>query len=342
MEAQKDILLDAWGCQVLVAANFSDGAVYTANFYAQGVDYFELLHGTGQNAVWGEDWANASSTFQLGAYNAQLMQAAARKRGQSVGSYLIACDGRTALDIKLKAVALVSRGVRTLDCFYYGPAWAGYEKGMLIRSPELWSAVAEVVREVGAVEDWLLEARPRKAGTALLYSSASDIWTLNRNHAFGFDRMHTWLALAHAQVPVDIIHETEAAEGLLKGYKVCYLSGTHLTSACAEELRRWVLDGGTLILTADAASFDEYNRKASAVDKLLPVERLGVQQLEPRLTEGRGLGSLSVRDAVKTASCCFDVLSVKQGFKAPLPASVQVMGTYADWMAPQKQVQSLC
>ena len=47
------------------------------------------------------------------------------------------------------------------------------------------------------------------------------------NFAYGFDRMHTWLALAHAQVPVDIVPEREIER--LDGYKVCYLSGPNLT-----------------------------------------------------------------------------------------------------------------
>jgi len=163
-----------------------------------------------------------------------------------------------------------------------------------------------------------------------LYSSASDIWTLNQNHAFGFDRMHIWLALVHAQIPVDIVHETEVAEEFLKDYKVCYLSGPNITSACAEKLKQWVLDGGALVLTPGAASRDEYNRRISTIDELLPVEREPIRQIQAYNAEGRGLNRLSVLDTVKTSSGSFEVLSVQQTFRAQQLAADHIIGTYAD------------
>ena len=132
------------------------------------------------------------------------MQAAVRKRGQTIGHYLIAHAGRTPWDIKTKATSETDRGVPMWMNFAYGPNWSCHEGGPAWRShlwhakPELWTANAEITREIGAVEEWLLTATPAPAEVALLYSSSSDIWTMQENLAYGFDRMHTWLALTHA------------------------------------------------------------------------------------------------------------------------------------------------
>src|SRR2546423_12640706 len=100
----------------------------------------------------------------------------------------------------------------------------------------MWRAHAELAREIGAAEDLLVPAMLAPAEVAILYSSAADVWTAKGNLAYGFDRMHTWLALAHAQVPVDIVSEASVAAGGLAKYKVCYLSGPNLTRAAADQL----------------------------------------------------------------------------------------------------------
>ncbi len=122
--------------------------------------------------------------------------------------------------------------------FAHGPKWGSHEGGPAWKSalwylkPKEWTAKAEITCAIGAVEDWLLTAKPTPAEIAILDSSSSDIWTMN-NFSYGFDRMHTWLALTHAQTPVDIVPEYEVAEGQLAKYRVCYLSGPAIVAAPA-------------------------------------------------------------------------------------------------------------
>ncbi len=332
MAAQREIIETTYGQSFPTLVNFSDGAVYHANFCGQGVDYFELLDDDRQNAIWGEDWANNSSTYQCGAFNVALMQAAARKRGQSIGHYLIAHAGRTPWDIKTKAVAETARGVRMWMNFSYGPNWSSHEGGPAWRShlwhgkPELWKANAEITREIGAAEDWLLTAQPAKAEVALLYSSSSDIWTMQSNLAYGFDRMHTWLALTHAQIPVDIVPEREFDR--LDHYKVCYLSGPNLTRSAAAKLRTWVKAGGMLWLTADAASHDEFNRAVDTIASLLPVRLGEPATLDAFHSAGRFLSYLNPRDTVTWDGEVLEVLSVKQPLS--VVGDAEVLATFAD------------
>jgi len=337
MAIQRKMIEQAYGREFPTLVNFSDGAVYHGNFCGQGVDYFELLDAEDQNGIWGEDWANNSSTYQCAGYNVALMQGAARKRGQSIGHYLIAHAGRTPWDLKTKAVSETARGVRMWMNYSYGPNWSSHEGGPAWKShlwhhrPEMWRANAEITREIGAVEEWLLTARPQKAEVAILYSSASDIWTMP-NCAYGFDRMHTWLGLTHAQVPVDVVSERDVAEGMLgNGYKVCYLSGPNLTQAAAGKLKEWVQSGGTLWLSAGAGARDEFDRPLEALTELIPAEAGNLETLEPYQSAGRFLNTLVGRDQVTWGEETLEVLSVKQRF---VPGEgAEVFGTYEDGSA---------
>jgi hypothetical protein len=318
MATQRKLAEEAYGGTFPVLANFSDGAIYAGNFYNQGVDYFELLDAPDQNAIWGEDWSNGASTYQCASFNVDLMRAAARERGQIIGHHLVAHANRKPWDIKLKATSELARGVKIFNNFCYGPSWATHEGGPYWRAhvwqakPETWIANAAITREVGAAEDMLLTAMPAPAKVALLYSSASDVWTVGSTNAYGFDRMHTWLALAHAQMPVDIVSEQQAAKGMLDGYAVCYLSGPNLTRAAAEKLKQWVLRGGTLWLTAGAASRDEFNRPLQTLDDILPAKRGDVVELQKFQSSGRYLNTLVAKDKVELPGSSVAVLAIKQ------------------------------
>lgn len=320
MSLQRRLLMEATGKDFPAVVNFSDGPVFSGNFYSQGVDYFELMDDDGQNAIWGEDWANLSSTYQCGAYNVDLMRAAARDRKQFIGHLLVGYAGRRPLDIKLKAIGNLARGVKAMRPFHYGPAWTGHEGGPTWRSsawqnkPEVWRAHAEILREIGAVEDLLLPAMPARAEVALLYSSASDIWTVGKNLAYGFDRMNTWLALVHAQIPVDIVSERQVAAGVLKGYRVCYLSGPNLQNAAASELVDWVRQGGTLFATAEAGARDEFDQHSDTLTSIMPAARGDLVTSRAHLSAGRYLTSLPPKDKIKLngRDTLIDVLSVFQ------------------------------
>lgn len=321
MATQGAMAKQAYGGDFPVLANFSDGAVYGANFFIQGMDYFELLDSPDQNAIWGEDWSNGASSYQCASFNVDLMRAAARERGQRIAHHLVAHAGRKAWDIKLKATSEVARGVKIFNSFSYGPTWATHEGGPYWRShvwqgkPETWTASAAITREIGAVEEMLLTAMPAPAEVALLYSTASDVWTVEETNAYGFDRMHTWMALSHSQMPVDIVSEQQAEHDALSNYRVCYLTGPNLTLAAAAKLKQWVKSGGTLWLTAGAAAFDEYNRPMHLLDDLLPATRSAVTSLQAFVASGRYLNTLTAKDEVEWAGVKVSVLAVKQSLE---------------------------
>lgn len=336
MAVQRNALAEAYGGSFPTLVNFSDGAIYDANFCTQGVDYFELLSGTDQNAIWGEDWGNLSSTYQMCAYNVDLMRGAARRHGQTIGHYLIAYAGRKPWDIKLKCAGEAARGVKVFENFFYGTSWGTHEGGPTWGSsswdnhPDKWFAIAETVREIGGAEDLLVPAMPIKSEVALLYSSASDIWTVHRNHAYGFDRMHTWLALAHAQVPMDIVGEKDAESGSLSDYKVCYLSGPNLTRAAAARLKDWVRAGGILWMTAAAATRDEFNRPLDILDEIRPGSAEPIKD-NAWLYAGQFLHTMPTLATVQLGPTKIEAISVTETL-SPKPQA-QVIGQYTDGKA---------
>lgn len=321
MTTQRRALDEALGGSRPVLANFSDGAVFHGSFNPLGIDYFELLDDPAQNGFWSEDWSNLASTYQCAAWNYAVAQAAARKHGQTLGNYLVAHAGRTGWDVKTKAASVLARGVKILTNFHYGPSWASHEGGAAWKShlwyshPDTWRANAEITREVGAAEDLLLAAQPAPSEVAIVYSSTTDIWTPD-NFAWGFDRMHTWLALAHAQIRADIVSERDVAAGVLKGHRVCYLSGPNLKRDAADQLLAWVRDGGTLWLTAGAAARDEFNRPLSEFEAALPAVRQPAEELEKFQGAGAGICRLKVRDEAMWEQHRMEVLAVRQALAA--------------------------
>lgn len=333
MTIQQRLMHEAHAADFPVNANISGGnAVFYGNFYSQGVDYFELLDDGRLNGLWSADWANLATTYQMGSYNAALMQAASRRHGQHLGMYLIAYAGRLGWDIKAKAVSQAARGVKVLNSFYYGPMYSRNEGTPWSQRPEVWRAHAEVVREFGGAEDVLLAAEPVQPQAAILYSSSSDIWTQPQpNFAWGFDRKHLWLALTHVQIPVTFVSERDVERGLLKNFKVCYLSGPNLTGLAAKMLEKWVGDGGTLVLTAGGAARDEYDRPLTGLPAILPAKRAEIQILEAHTSYGRALTRLQVRGECRIDDATLQVFSARQDLSPH--AGAQVLGRFDDGSA---------
>lgn len=332
---QRELLFKAYGGSFPVSVNSCDGPTRFANLAHGGsVDYFELLENDdSQNAIWSENWGGP---IQCTACNVELMRSAAMKQGQTVGHYLIAYAGRLPWDVKLIAVSMLARDVKVMKNYYYGPSWLGPEGGPPWRcsnwgaKPESWLANAELVREIGGAEDLLYPARKKKAEAAILFSSATDIFALNRTWSYGFDRMFFWLALTHANIPVDFISEQRVEEQGLKGYKVCYFDGRNLSVAAAAQLASWVKSGGTLVMTAGAGARDVYNRPTTVLDSIRPAACGTLDEFQHFKAEWKSLSDLKPQELVtmKNDGTQIEVLSVKQELKPALGS--EILGTFSN------------
>jgi hypothetical protein len=252
--------------------NYSDGAVYFGNMYAQGNDYYTWFRNHALDIALSEDWTNIGSTDQLCGWNVALLRSATKFHHEPIHMYDISSSGRGPLRVKLKAYADIAQGAKALDMYSYTPLYAGHESGWYRRWSN-WPAVAELTREVGAAEDVLIGAMPNPAQTAIIYSIPYDIWNVGHDNVQGNERMHTYLALRHDQIPVDVVSDRDVRDGLLRPYKVAYLFGEQLDHRDITPLVRWVRQGGTLVLSPGAASRDELNQVNDELDNRLQLVR---------------------------------------------------------------------
>jgi len=277
--------------------NFSDGATYEANMYLMGADYFDLYGSKALSMAWSEDWSNIASSYQCCGYNVDLLRAGAKVHHQPLGMYVITSYGRTPLDVKLKAYGSLGRGVSVLYSYYYGPSYTNHEGSWYLKR-DMYNPVTELNREIGGAEDLLVPARRVPSQVAFLYSTTSDMWTVGVTDLYGFDRMHSYLALLHAQVPVDFLSEQDVAAGRLKPYKALYVFGPNLLAAAAKPIADWTKAGGVLYLAGGAAVADEYNRAARPLDDLLALQRGDPQTQQAFLAAGRYLTQLKAQGQV--------------------------------------------
>ncbi|HCU36144.1 MAG TPA: hypothetical protein DGT21_12065 [Armatimonadetes bacterium] len=311
LRLETDMMAELWAGAPRSTANFSDYTVYNAGMYEGGADYFHIFRTKALSMAWSEDWSNISSTYQCCGYNVELLRSAAKYHRQPIGMYVITSYGRKPLDVKLKAYSSLGRDARTLWSFAYGPHYANHEPNWYLNT-EMYGPIRELTHEIGGAEDLLMDARRIPSEVALLYSTTSDIWTAFANSLYGHERMHTYLALTHAQVPVDILSEEDIVEGSLARYKALYVFGPNLLSAAAEPIAGWVKAGGVLYMAAGSAVADEYNRPARPLDDALGLTRGDVTEHEVRLWPGRYLQQLKSVGTVTLGDAAADVVALRQ------------------------------
>ncbi len=136
-------------------------------------------------------------------------------------------------------------------------------------SPRTYQAIHDVIHDAGAVEHRLQPAMPEPARIAIMLSRASDTWDTEDLGGAGHlyyakfninndERKAIWMALRHAQYPVDLILDEDIAEGRLEPYKVLYIVGSEMLRAATGPLMQWVRDGGIVYATGGGGLLDEY------------------------------------------------------------------------------------
>jgi hypothetical protein len=150
-------------------------------------------------------------------------------------------------------------------------------------SPRTYQAIYDVIHDAGAVEHRLYPAMPQQAQIAIMLSRASDTWDTEDlgggGHLYSAkfnvnneERKAIWLALRHAQYPVDLITDEDIAAGRLSPYKALYVVGSEMVKAAVEPLKKWVKEGGTIYATAGGGLLDEYHRPLTTLYEMYGIE----------------------------------------------------------------------
>ena len=82
------------------------------------------------------------------------------------------------------------------------------------------------------------------AKVALLYSETADIW-YSPLYTPGAAKRSLYLALRHAQLPVDMVSEDDCITGALNHYSVLYIVDNQVSEAAMSAVTAWVAAGAS-------------------------------------------------------------------------------------------------
>jgi hypothetical protein len=77
-----------------------------------------------------------------------------------------------------------------------------------------------------------------------------------------------YLALQHANIPVDFIEEEDLSQSGLAQFRVVYITEPNIPEEFQKELATWVKGGGTLIAVSNAGVMDRYDEPSTIVADL--------------------------------------------------------------------------
>jgi hypothetical protein len=176
--------------------------------------------------------------------------------------------------MRMKFYTLAAGGVRDIECYDYGPWYAGIDSWG--RQFDLYAAIRRCNFELGAIDPYLHGTVRRKAEAAILYNRTASIWGKDDNTCL-FNAGFTHWALAHAGYDADYVAEEDVEAGGLSAYKVLYLDGPQIRRESAEAVRGWVERGGAVFASAGAASRDQFDRPLDLLDKTFAARSQALQ-----------------------------------------------------------------
>jgi hypothetical protein len=251
------------------SANFAEESTYNGNLLYRGVDWFAIFEQEALRLGWTEDWLAYVATYQLCGFRADQLRAACSRAGREFRMYNII---RQPWDIQAKAVAEIGHGARAIYHYTYGPYYTGTSDSKSLNT-DLYPALRAVNYAVGGAEDRLAGATVVKSKIALLYSHATDLWTLEQTYStFGKDRMGLYLILRHLGYPIDFVTEKDIAAGGLADYAMLICDGSHLHSDALLPLVSWLNGGGVLYVGAGSLMRNQFNQ-ALGFDSLVGLTR---------------------------------------------------------------------
>ena len=258
------------GKRVLSGANFSPHM----NVWPDVRQWVDPFKANALTMSWTEDWWWQLPEVSPQGYGFLLdgLRLAGSYHGAPMQFYVMPYQGSSPDNVRRMHALAASHGTKIFNHFVImDQTLITWDYIDLVLSANMLPALHDVMRDAGATEQRLYSAMPARADVAIMLSRASDTWDTEdmggAGHLYGAEynmnneeRKLLWLALRHAQYPVDLITDEDMAEGKLKPYKVLYIVGSEMLSAAAEPLKKWVRDGGTVYAAGGAGLLDEYHR----------------------------------------------------------------------------------
>jgi hypothetical protein len=324
------------GLPIFTNWNFFSGRLYvpgpvannadkqSADAAMGGHDWLEFGRLRGGTMLWTEDWFPDSKAYQWSFYAAKL-RSAANKGGVEFGGYVIP---RTAGDrqdgIVQKVLSIVGNGGKAIKYFVFGPEY-NFPGNCYSERAAVLPQMAEAHRMIGAAEDVLWPGKPPRSEVAILAPRSAEMWdakevvlpnqiqdaTNNDLNRATVDYMaevfDLYLALQHANIPVEFIDEDDLSPQGLKPYRVLYVTEPNIPVEGQQGIVDWVRAGGTLATVSGAGQGDRYDEPCAVFCQAAGIQeqsrkRLLVADTRALSDVGRGTGKLGSLQAVGVRS----------------------------------------
>ena len=253
----------------LIYNNYSPHPLFLTGSDMNDIDWFVICRNRAQSLGWGEDWASEGSwslgtSFQIVSFYAALVECSVRRHGQPAGFYAgVNCGGAGQ-----KIFSCVGRGLTWLELYAWGPI-DGLAEGSNAWSEDQdqYFAVMQAAHALGPADTILAQGRREPRRVALLYNRSHEICQ-NGAGRLNIDWMSTFIGLAAAHVPVDVIIEEDLDAEHLAPYDVLLLGGFNLEGRHVAAIHDWVERGGLLVGSGGAARLDVSGDPLPATEKL--------------------------------------------------------------------------
>lgn len=294
----KKFVADRPGKRVLTGANYSPHM----NVWPDVRQWVGPFKAGAMTMSWTEDWWWQLPEVSPQVYGFLLdgLRLAGSYHGAPIQYYIMPFRGSSADNIRRMHGLALAHGAKIINHFVTDTqVTATWDYIDVTESPRTFQAIHDMIRGIGAVEHRLYPAMPAKAQVAIMLSRACDTWDTEdlggsghlysaRFNVNNDERKALWMALRHAQCPVDLILDEDIAEGRLEDYRVLYIVGAEMLAAAAEPLKRWVEQGGIVYATGGGGLLDEYHRSQTSLYQMYGIKghRLvrEVRHIRPRST----------------------------------------------------------
>ncbi len=344
MRALTTAIREGLGRDIPIGANYAPHPI----FLPEEGQWIDAFREGALTMPWSEDyaWQVPVISSQIIGWTLDIMRCAARDRGLPMIYYCMPhSPGNTAANFRLSNYLALGRGVRYIDHFVHGPQIYSTENYVDFHDTQRYQDTWDIIREAGRVDDLLDAGRPPKAETALMLCRYTDLWERSRgpdsyniggdnpnSHVYGIERQCVWLALKHAQVPVDLLTDPDVSQGRLAGYKTLYLAGSHISRKAATAIEAWVRDGGCLMSSAAGGLFDEYNRPLKVLTSVYGIASHELRQTDrcvrPKMELPRIKAMNSVQGSAEGTAFTMEALAIVD--RVQLAGRPDVLGTFSD------------
>jgi len=307
-----------------VQKHFPPGTMTGANFsphlsvWPDVRKWIDMFRDGGMTMPWSEDWwwQVPEASPQSYGYLLDALRHAADYHSAPYCFYTIPDPGESAENLLRMNYFALGHQAKVINHFdIYHQAFGTCDYIDFEMSKDSLRSIHRIISDVSKIDERIYRARMRPAEVAILMSIASDVWDTEdllsdpeqkrTNNLYwaqlnvdNHERKAVWLALRHAQIPVDLITDEDVADGALARYKVLYLVGQELLERAVPELVKWVENGGILIGEGGGGLLNQYREPIPAMYDLYGIKSASLERPVRSLGPSRDLPKMKPLDTM--------------------------------------------